>query len=76
MRTFNLTYFAYLQTQSKLSNLNSNAISHLVNSNGVFGYEPHVAYMFGIPKNVKSGGVILDVPIDIITQAKDNNKQR
>ncbi len=60
MYALNLTYFAYLQFQRNLINLSSQTSSHLINSNSVFGYEPQVTYMFGIPKNVKSGGIILD----------------
>jgi hypothetical protein len=30
---------------------------------GTFGYEPNVDYLFGLPKAIKPGGVVFDIPL-------------
>ncbi len=55
-----LSYFAQLQAQSEIAGLSSKAVSRLVASNGVFGYEPKVTYLFGIPQTISEGGIYLE----------------
>ncbi len=71
-----LLYFASLQSRANLMNLSSNTAYSLLTSNGVFGYEPKGNYIFGIPKTISNGGIVLDLPINIMIKNKDNNKQR
>ena len=43
----------------------------MVASNGVFGYEPSVTYLYGIPRSIKEGGIHLDIPMNIVAQSLD-----
>ena len=50
--------------------------SRLVASNGVFGYEPKVTYLFGIPQTISEGGIYLDIPINSVAQSLDGNQTK
>ena len=44
-----LSYFAQLQAQSQLAALASKVKTGLIASKGIFGYEPKITYLFGLP---------------------------
>jgi len=56
-----LSYFAQLQAQYELSALASKAKTGLLAAKGIFGYEPKVDYLFGLPRSISSGGIHLDI---------------
>jgi len=71
-----LSYFAQLQAQSQMAGLSAKARTRLVASNGIFGYEPKVTYLFGMPRTVSAGGIHLDIPMTMVTSALDNDHQK
>ncbi len=71
-----LSYFAQLQGQSEMAGLAAKARTRLVASNGIFGYEPKVTYLYGMPRTISAGGIHLDIPMTMVTSALDNNHQK
>ena len=71
-----LSYFAQLQAQSEIAGLASKAVSRLVASNGIFGYEPKVTYIFGMPQSISEGGIHLDIPMNMVGQSLDGNQEK
>jgi hypothetical protein len=71
-----LSYFAQLQAQSEMAGLAAKARARLIAANGVFGYEPRVSYLFGVPRSVSAGGIHLDIPMTLVTRALDNDQQK
>ena len=69
-----LSYFAQLQAQSEIAGLSAKAVTRLVASNGVFGYEPQVNYLFGVARSISQGGIVLDIPMNSVTQSLDGNQ--
>ena len=71
-----LSYFAQLQGQSEMAGLAAKAKTRLVASNGIFGYEPKVTYLYGVPRTISAGGIHLDIPMTMITRALNNDQQK
>ena len=70
-----LSYYAQLQAHNTMLNQTQKTFSTLIAGQGVFGYEPKVSYLFGIPKSISAGAIVLDIPITV-TQAISDNYQR
>ena len=53
-----LSYFAQLQAQHELA---AKVKTGLLAAKGIFGYEPKISYLFGLPRSISSGGIHLDI---------------
>jgi len=71
-----LSYFAQLQAQYELSALSSKAKTGLLAGKGIFGYEPKIDYLFGLPRSISSGGIHLDIETTRVVRALDNDQQK
>jgi hypothetical protein len=71
--TGTMGYFSQLNAISQVAGLGSGAQYQLASGYGTFGYEPKVDYLFGFPTAIQSGGVVLDIPLSIVTGANDGN---
>ncbi len=71
-----LSYFAQLQAQSQLSALASKVKTGLIASKGIFGYEPKITYLFGLPRTISSGGIHLDIEYTTVGRSLDNSQQK
>ena len=71
-----LSYFAQLQAQSQLAALASKAKTGLLAAKGIFGYEPKVDYLFGLPRTISSGGIHLDIETTQVARSLDNDNQK
>jgi hypothetical protein len=71
-----LSYFAQLQAQYELSALSSKAKTGLLAAKGIFGYEPKITYLFGLPRTISSGGIHLDIETTRVVRALDNDQQK
>ena len=71
-----LSYFAQLQAQSQIAGLSAKALSRVVAANGVFGYEPKVTYLYGMPRTISAGGIHLDIPMNSVTQSLDGDEEK
>ena len=71
-----LSYFAQLQAQSQLAALASKVKTGLIASKGIFGYEPKITYLFGLPRTISSGGIHLDIEYTTVGRALDNSQQK
>jgi len=76
MYTGILSYFAQLQAGHQLSALSSKARTGLLAAKGIFGYEPKVDYLFGLPRSISSGGIHLDIEITRVVRSLDNDNQK
>ena len=73
--TGTMGYFAQLNAISQVAGLGSGAQYQLASGYGTFGYEPKVDYLFGFPTAIQPGGVVLDIPLSIVTAANDGNAE-
>ncbi|MGB5457322.1 MAG: transglutaminase-like domain-containing protein, partial [Gammaproteobacteria bacterium] len=71
--TGTMGYFAQLNAISQVAGLGSGAQYQLASGHGTFGYEPKVDYLFGFPTAIQLGGVVLDIPLSIVTATNDGN---
>ena len=70
-----LSYFAQLQAQHQLSALASKVKTGLIASKGIFGYEPKITYLFGLPRTISSGGIHLDIESTHALRSLDNDQK-
>jgi hypothetical protein len=63
-----LAYYAQYIDKSDALGLVENGHHELAAGIGSFGFEPTVDSVFGIPRSVKAGGVIMNVPIVNVTK--------
>jgi hypothetical protein len=71
--TGTMGYFAQLNAINQVSGLGSGAQYQLASGYGTFGYEPKVDYLFGFPTAIQPGGVVLDIPLSIVTATNDGS---
>ena len=71
-----LSYFAQLQAQHQLAALASKAKTGLLAAKGIFGYEPKITYLFGLPRTISSGGIHLDIETTQVSRSLDNDNQK
>jgi len=76
MYTGTLSYFAQLQAQSTIAGYSAKALTRMVAANGVFGYTPKVNYLFGMPRSITQGGIVLDIPMTSVAQSLDGNQTK
>ncbi|WP_428738391.1 hypothetical protein, partial [Sulfurimonas sp.] len=43
---------------------------------GIFGYEPKITYLFGLPRTISSGGIHLDIEYTTVGRALNNDNQK
>jgi transglutaminase-like putative cysteine protease len=58
-----LGYYAQLIGLAHVLGLQQHGHYTLAAGTGTFGYEPNVSYLFGIPRTITPGGVVMNVPI-------------
>ena len=56
-----LGYFAQYNTLSHIAAISQRHSHNLAIGYGSFGYEPHVEYLFGIPRFLEAGGAVMNV---------------
>jgi len=71
-----LSYFAQLQGLTESSGYSANARGRVTAANGIFGYEPKVNYLFGLPQSISAGGIHLDIPINFVVRSLDNDNKK
>jgi hypothetical protein len=47
----------------------------LIGGHPTIGYEPKVDYLFGFPTAIQTGGMVLDIPLSIVTAVNDGNAE-
>jgi transglutaminase-like putative cysteine protease len=67
-----LGYYAQYMATGYLMGLSQGGHQGLAAGLGSFGYEPHVDMLFGIPRNISAGGIVLNIPI-VSTVAQDSD---
>jgi len=72
--TGTLGYFAQLLGFNQVGAQQANTQYYLSAGYGTFGYEPKVDYVFGLPTAVQPGGVVLDIPLNIVTAHNDGDR--
>jgi len=70
-----LSYFNQLLSYSHTMGLKNRAHFNLSSGYGTFGYEPKVNYLFGFPIDIKSGGIVLDIPMTVVTSTNSGNNE-
>ena len=68
-----LSYYAQLQAHNTMLNQAQKTFSTLIAGQGVFGYEPKASYLFGIPRSISAGAIVLDIPMVGTSAISDNN---
>ena len=74
--TGTLSYFAQFIGSTQITALQANEQFYLHAGYGTFGYEPNVAYFFGIPRDLQAGGVTLDIPTLLVTANNAGNSEQ
>jgi hypothetical protein len=71
-----LGYYAQQISLSQMNSLQQDAHFHLAAGTGTVGYEPNVDYFFGMPRTIKAGGVVFDIPFIQVSYTDDGNLER
>jgi len=71
-----LGYYAQLLGLSHIAGLAQGGHYTLAAGKGTIGYEPKVNYFFGFPISIASGGVALDIPINIVAAVDDGDLEK
>ncbi|MCK5353947.1 MAG: transglutaminase domain-containing protein [Methyloprofundus sp.] len=66
-----LNYYAQLTALSHIVALQAGAHNMLIAGLGILGYEPKVNYLFGLPRSISTGSIVLDIPL-VHTYATNN----
>jgi hypothetical protein len=64
-----LSYYAHYTAIGQLAGLRKGAYHALAAGLGSFGYEPNVDTFFGVPRSIKAGGAVMNMPIVNVTAA-------
>lgn len=71
-----LSYFAQLLGFGHIAERQASGQFRLGASLGTIGYEPEVAYVFGVPRAIEPGGVALDIPLQFVTAVDHSDRKR
>jgi hypothetical protein len=71
-----LGYYAQLTALADAIGYPQNYISYLAAGYGSFGYEPNVDYFFGVPRALKTGGTIFNVPMLRVLGSDNSSNQK
>ena len=66
-----LGYYAQYLALSYVAGLAQGAHQSLAAGTGTLGYEPEVAYFFGLPRAIQPGGIALDIPLETVAAVND-----
>ena len=71
-----LGYYAQYLALSHVIGLAQGAHQSLAAGTGTLGYEPKVAYFFGLPRAIEPGGVALDIPLETVSAVNDGDWEK
>jgi len=71
--TGTLGYFSELIVLAEIIASGSGAQYYLASGYGTFGYVPKVDYIFGFPVAIHEGGIVLDIPMNIVAATNNGN---
>jgi len=71
-----LGYFTQLISYSQAAASHDSAHYSLSAGYGTVGYVPNVNYLFGLPIAINTGGIVLDIPMDIVAAVDDGDNAK
>lgn len=71
-----LGYFAQYLALAHVTSLPQQARHVLPSAYGTLGYEPHVETLFGFPRAIQAGSIVVNVRLNWVMGARDGNQSR
>jgi len=71
-----LSYFNQYIAYNNILSLGFQAQNYLSAGYGTIGYEPKVNSLFGLPTSISTGGVVFDIPLNVVTAVNNGDQQQ